>query len=323
MMKTIFADFNAMTEADHVCLTTRGSQEDIQQAGIQPGDWAWLSDGELVVGAKLAVDPHYGLVGIPAWDTLVHLDTDEARDFNRLVHLDTDEARDFNRVWQELQPLIQNATESSEDQSRIYGLFTQLERVAPPHVVDAGRGYFALRRAVALRHLGQFGLALLEIEAARRFQPDNPVAIFLYLDLLGRENLPRAVVEAETFATSTNAPAVVLAAGINILATLADETPDEGFQAIADRLLDWCGRFEHAPDLRQVAPSLVALSYFNRGLGLLRLGQTTEARQAFQRAHETFPFDPSFDEATRLNAYDQHARDVAQRVRKAARPLAA
>ena len=38
-MKTIFADYNAMTEARHICLTTRGSREDLQRLGIQPGDW--------------------------------------------------------------------------------------------------------------------------------------------------------------------------------------------------------------------------------------------------------------------------------------------
>ena len=55
-MKTIFADFNAMTEAEQVCLTTRGSQKDIGERGIQVGDRVWLSDGELLVGAQVAID---------------------------------------------------------------------------------------------------------------------------------------------------------------------------------------------------------------------------------------------------------------------------
>ena len=73
-MTTVFADFNAMTEAEHVRLNCRGSAEDLGRAGVRPGHSVWLSDGELVVGARVDVDPYYGLVGVPDWDTLVHLD---------------------------------------------------------------------------------------------------------------------------------------------------------------------------------------------------------------------------------------------------------
>ena len=50
-MKTIYADYNAATEAGQICLTTRGSQVDIERTGARPGDWVWLSDREVVVGA--------------------------------------------------------------------------------------------------------------------------------------------------------------------------------------------------------------------------------------------------------------------------------
>ena len=83
-MKTISADFNAMTEAGHVRLTLPCSQEDILRLGLGPGDWAWLSDTEVVVGAQLAIDDRYGLVGVPDWDTLVHLDDEGADDFDRI-----------------------------------------------------------------------------------------------------------------------------------------------------------------------------------------------------------------------------------------------
>jgi len=63
-MKTMFADFNAMTEAGHVSLSTRGSQADIERTGARPGDWVWLSDGEVIFGAQLAIDDRYGLVGV-------------------------------------------------------------------------------------------------------------------------------------------------------------------------------------------------------------------------------------------------------------------
>jgi hypothetical protein len=56
-MRTIFADFNAMTEAEHVRPNCRCSAEDLGRAGIRPGYSVWLSDGELIVGARVNVDP--------------------------------------------------------------------------------------------------------------------------------------------------------------------------------------------------------------------------------------------------------------------------
>ena len=50
-MKTIFADFNAINTAGNLWLSCRGSERDLQEAGVQVGDWIWLSDGELIVGA--------------------------------------------------------------------------------------------------------------------------------------------------------------------------------------------------------------------------------------------------------------------------------
>jgi hypothetical protein len=50
-MTTIYADFNALTEDRSICLSTRGSSEDIKKFGIQPGDRVRLSDGELQVEA--------------------------------------------------------------------------------------------------------------------------------------------------------------------------------------------------------------------------------------------------------------------------------
>ena len=46
-MKTIFADYNAATESGHLRLTFDVSQVAIRNAKLHPGDWAWLSDGEV------------------------------------------------------------------------------------------------------------------------------------------------------------------------------------------------------------------------------------------------------------------------------------
>jgi tetratricopeptide (TPR) repeat protein len=300
-MKTIYADFNARTEAGHVCLTTRGSQEDILRLGLRPGDWAWLSDSEIILGAQLAIDERYGLVGILDWDTLAHLD-DEGAD-------------DFERIKAELNPLLNKEPPSSEDEPRILELLAQLEHAAPPHLRDAPPGNLAFRRALALRQMGKLGLALLEMKEARRAQPDDPDVIFVYLDLRGLEDLPSAVLEAQSIAESPDVAALVLSACINILATHAEQVSDEQFNSIAQQFFDWCRRFNQAPDLGQMEPSLVALSYFNRGLVHLRAGRIFQARQAFERAQQLYPEGPTLEEITGLQTYDRHAREVAQRVR--------
>ena len=267
-MKTIFADYNAATESGDLRLNFSASQRDIATAQLHPGDWAWLSDGEVMVGAQLAIDDRYGLVGVPDWDTIVHLD-DEGAD-------------DFDRVRDELKPLVTKEPPSMEDEPRILQLSTQLEYFAPPHLRDSLPGMLVFRRALALRHMGKLGLALLEMEEARRAHPDDPEVAFVYLDILRLEDLPSAVVEAETIAGSPGVPALVLSACINILATQAEQMPDDQFEPVAERVLGLCRRFDQAPDLDQAGLSLKALSYFNRGLVHLRAGRISQARKAFE-----------------------------------------
>jgi hypothetical protein len=299
-MKTIYADYNATTEAGYLCLTTRGAQADIERRGVRPGDWAWLSDNEVFVGAQLAIDDYYGLVGIPDWDTLVHLD-DEGAD-------------DFDRVSAELNPLLTRKPLSEADEPRVFQLLTQLEHVAPPHIL-ASTGMLAFRRAIALRQMGKPGLALLEAKEARYALPDDPQVVFVYLDLLWREDLPSAVAEAEIIAESPGVPAIVLVACINILTNWAEQAADEQFEPMARRVLAWCSRLDQAPDRDLAEPSLLALSDFNRGFVHLRAGRILQARQAFERSHQIYPEGPLLDVAAGLETYDRHAREVARQVR--------
>jgi hypothetical protein len=300
-MKTIFADFNAMTEAGHVSLTTRGSQEDVARAGLRPGDWTWLSDGEIVVGAQLATDDRHGLVGVPDWETIAHLDEEGARD--------------FDRVSTAIHTLSTSEPPRIEDEPRILELYIQLDQIAPPYLREATPGLFAFRRALALRNMEKLGLALLEAREARRARPDDPEVLFIYLDLLGREDLHSAVSEAEAIVRSPDVSALVLSACINILATQAEQASADQFEGLSQQVLAWCGRFDRAPDLDQVGPSLVALSHVNRGFIHLRAGRVTQARQAFERAQQIYPVGPMLYEVSGLQTYDRHAREVARSVR--------
>ncbi len=307
-MKTIFADFNAMTEAEHVRLTTRGSQEDIARVGLRPGAWAWLSDGDLLVGARLDVDDRYGLVGIPDWETLVHLDDEDTRDY--LKHLS------------EIQRLLGKSGDPVHEAKRVFELSTILEIVAPPDVKAAfAPGFFSSRRAETLALLRKDELALMEIEDARLLNPDNPDNVHSFLEILRRIDLPRARLEAEALAPRVDIPAGILAQCVNVLATYADNLPDDQFGPVAEKILTWAGRFERAPDRERVIALTFALFQFNRGVVLLRLGQAEAAREALKLASAVDPVFPEIDEATRLTVYDQRARELAARVR--ARPTAA
>jgi tetratricopeptide (TPR) repeat protein len=302
-MRIIGADYNAMTEAGHVRLTLPCSQEDISRLGLRAGDWAWLSDGEVIVGAQLAIDDRYGLVGVPDWDTIVPLDEEGADDFERIKAT-------LDLLWTKEPP-------SAQDEPRILQLVTQLEYAAPPQFWEGGARELpvSFRRAVALSRMGKLGLAVLEAEEARRARPEDPEVAFVYLDLLRQENLPAAVVQADAMAESPDVPALILSACINILAAQAEQAADDQFEPVARRVLAWCQRLDQAPDLDQLGPSLVALSDFNRGFVLLRAGRISRARQAFERAQQIYPVGPMLDEVTGLQTYDRHAREVARRVR--------
>ena len=283
-MKTIYADYNTATEAGHLCLTTRGSQEDLQRLGIQPGDWTWLTDSELIVGARVSTDPYYGVIGVPDWDTLVHLDDEEDRD--------------PSRIQVELRDLLQRADRSLDDELRIFQLLTLLEEFSIPEARSTVRpGYFSSRRAGTLLLLGKPELALIEIEEARRVDPGRPNDDSLFLQILRRTDLDRAMREADKFAEDPNASAVVLGECVNVLSTHADELPDDQFEPVGRRMLDWSDRFRTGTRARRVPASTLALLQFNRGMALLRLGRVEAAREALRLARA--PSIPSSRALTR------------------------
>jgi tetratricopeptide (TPR) repeat protein len=307
-MRVIFADFDLMTEAGNACLTTRGSQKDIESAGLQPGDWAWLSDGELLVGGQLATDDRYGLVCVLEWDTLVQLEDDDSHDYLKYLS--------------EIQRLLGRSADPLQEPKRVFELSTILEIVAPPEI-DAAfpPGFFSARRAEALALLGKYDLALLEIEDARRQSPDDPDNACTFLEIVRRLDLPRARREAEALASGIEVSSSVLALCVNVLATCAEDLPDDQFEPVAEKILEWAGRFERARGREWVRASIFALFQFNRGVVLLRLGRGEAAREALKLANAVDPVFPGIDEATRLTVYDEGARELAVRVR--ARPTAA
>ena len=275
---------------------------------LEPGDWAWLSDGELVVGAQLAIDDRYGLVGVPDWDTLVHLDDDDSRD--------------FELVRSELQGLFRSPGHVLGEANRIFELVTIADFIAPAELRTT------LSPAYLLEATGRDALSawqtragFLEIEDARRLDPGDSINDQQFLDIVRYVDLPRARREAEALASRPNAPASVLAACINVLATHADDLTDDQFEQVAHQILELADRFDRAPGRERVFAVTLALVQFNRAMILLRLGRGEAARDALALARAVDPILSEIDEATRLTVYDQQARDLAARVR--ARPTAA
>jgi hypothetical protein len=130
-----------------------------------------------------------------------------------------------------------------------------------------------------------------------------------------------ALSEVEALAARPDASAGVLAECINVLATHADDLPDDQLKRVPDRILEWANRFDRAAGREQITASTLALVQFNRGMILLRVGRTEAAHDALKLALCVDPIRSEIEEATQLTAYDQHARELAARVR--ARPTAA
>lgn len=287
-MNTIFADFNAMTEAGAVRLNCLGSRDGIQAAGLQPGDWAWLSDGELIVGAQLREDPLYTIIGIPDWKTLIHLDDDDAQD--------------AERVSRELNTLLARSGRSEDEEWRVFQLLAILERIAPAeNLTNLRPGCFSFRRAAILLLLGRPELALVEIEQARRIAPGVASDDQIYLEILRRIDLDRAVREATRIAEREGTSAEVLASCVNVLATKADASPNVDRAEFDRTILDWVERFERAPGRSLVRASTLGLLQYNLGRSLTALGRLPEAQDAFDLAHKIHPDIPPID-ADRLFA---------------------
>lgn len=302
-MNTIFADFNAMTEDGAVRLNCFGSLEDIQDAALQPGDWTWLSDGELIVGAQLREDPLYTMIGIPDWETLVHLDDDDVQD--------------AASVSRELNSLLTRSDRTADEEWRLFQLLAIFERIAPAGVFAEPRlrpGYYPFRRAATLLGLGKLELALVEIEQARRLAPGNANDDQIYLEILRRIDLDRAVREAALLAERGGVRAEALASCVNVLATKADTLSDADRPEIDRTILDWVARFERSPDRGAVRASTLGLLQYNLGRTLMVTGRLTEAQNAFDLAREIDPNIPPLS-ADQLSAEPDARRSAEIRAR--------
>jgi tetratricopeptide (TPR) repeat protein len=300
-MNVVEADFNELTEKELICLGSPWSMRCIEREHRKPGDWVWLADGELRVGARIEEDPRYRLVGVPSWDTLVYFEDEDDRDFHSL--------------WDEFAALLRVPRRAPEMESRLLQLLTWIEAKAPPALGQANPGYLDRRRAFALLALGHPELALDAAEDAVAASPESSESVFLLLDLLRRTDPPRALSEAERRMGSPSLTAQVVAACVNILAAHADRVEGPAFTPACRGVLDWCARFENAPERDRVRAATLGSVRFNQGFAHLGLGEVDEARRSFQEAQAAYPFEHGIDEALQLGSYGVKAQKIAADLR--------
>lgn len=114
-MRTIWADFNAQTVAGYISLLTQGSQASLAQNSVQPGEWVWLSDGDINVAAQI-MSQQEGLYAKPIWETEedvvqpVDLDEDTLEKarlrFQRLMISPAKDYREMLRLLRECRPSL-------------------------------------------------------------------------------------------------------------------------------------------------------------------------------------------------------------------------
>ena len=115
-MKTMYADFNAMTRPT-VSASDTGLAGRHRHRCSELGDWVWLTDSELIVVRR---SPRTSATELPSA-------TPTGR---RLVHLDDDDAADRCKVRAELQKLLTDPRRSVEQEGRIFELLTIFEMLA-------------------------------------------------------------------------------------------------------------------------------------------------------------------------------------------------
>jgi len=300
-MKTIDADFNALTDEARVRLGTRGSRQSMASQGVRAGDWVWLTDGDLFAGARVVDDPVEGRVGEPAWETLA--------DVSLLPDWPAD------RLFEEYR---RRRDAPGSDPDDIRWQLAMLHRLAQLRSADGcvSLGPIHFDRALCLRALHQDRLALAELDPALRQDPDNSNYQWLWLDLLSRVDLDRALVEARQHANTPGVSAQVLAVCVQILGAFLEAQSEAAFRKEFPTLLEWAERFQAASERDEPPVSARVMVLLYVGLAKLRAGRSEDAVRDFDALLEMTDDSELKDavrQLTRNPCYDDQARQLVQR----------
>ena len=254
------------------------------------------------VGARVEEDNEGRTYGVPAWDTLVYLDPEPELS--------------FPTVWSELERLLDLDGRTSKDESRVLQLLTWFLALVRSEAKEAiPPGFTEYLRAAVLHALGHYELALQEALKATASNSANEKYLYLYLELLRRTDLTRALHEARRLVNDPSTGATVLAECVNILAIYMENLSEQEFDEKFNMMLKWIDRFQNAPGIENIRVDLLGQVLFNRGMALLRGNQIQAARDYFEKILELNPRDQvaqHAQQALSLNHYDASARHLAE-----------
>jgi len=281
-MVAIYADFNARTASDRIRLDPAGSIESLRENPVREGDWLWLSDNDLRVGAQIERQGNEYLAR-PAWETLE--DIAAAGQMNP-AELQAGVAR--------LRELLEAP---EKDYKRILRLLPVAERVLP------NKGFAAYQRSRAMHAFGYPGLALAAVEDALGLEPNHPGFLHHKLQLLSELDLDRAVHEAERLVALDTTPAIVLVGCAQVLALEARRTQSEAAKELDRRIISLADRIEASQDVGTLPPSARSLALTLRGFAHSHLGEKEPAVSAFNKAVEAYPLSPGALACRGMEAY--------------------
>ncbi len=282
-MRVVEADFNARTADDRVRLTTRCSQKSLDRLRVDVGDWVWLTDGEIRVGARIE-SKNGEAVARPAWETLEHLVSDSTgapppevveAGLRRLRRAFAADERDYRDVLRVL-PAVQE------------------------HLPGPGRADYLRSRAA--QAFGHPELALLAADEALAKEPGKPFLAHHRLMLLKEVDLERAVEEVETLAEQAPLPAILASACAGVLHDHRVTLHGEEAKEVDRSLLRLTYSLDE--DSSEPTPSSVLVGlHVVRGYSFSHLGQREAALAEFSEAIEADPLSAEARTARGVEAY--------------------
>jgi len=273
MNGVIEVDLNARTPDDRVRLNTRGAQRSLRDQAVKPGDWLWLRDGTIRVGAQIEGVGDQ-LLARPAWETLEEEIWPDSVSPNPVQ---------VQEMFQHFRHLL---AQTPKNYRAILKLLTTVERYAPD------RGHIAYLRSRALGALGHPRLALSALGEAMGREPDRPAFVHQYFVLLSEIDRARAFEEAGRIGNLISSVLVVAAFAHVVNAFVRTLGPGKT-ERIDRQLLERTETFKSAPDAEKAPSSAVAMIHLARGYAHIRLGQKELGIREFGMAVAAKPADPT------------------------------
>lgn len=260
-MNTVYADLNARTQDDRIRLDWEASAVTLKRLDPRAGDWIWIGDEDLRVGAQVEVVDGT-IVARPAWETAEDLlEPSELSD------------REKQTAKEQLRLAIEQPTQVPLAQ--VLHLLPRARPLLPQGFTESLRGQ-------ALARAGYPELALLSFDEAIARNPQKVSYRWHRLRLLADFDLPRAVIEADQEISNLSS-IVILDVCVQVLSNQSRQLHGKDRDNVLSRLLEISGnltRFADYAEHPEAATSLLV----TRGFAQLARNDRDAARREFSAA---------------------------------------